>query len=180
MTIEKLSDSTILVCLERGDMESRGLDFDRGDSEDIRRALAALMSRIGEECGLDHRGRSYLIEALPGGESCLLIISVKDVRPRKVYRIKREKQYDYCIFAKADDMLDLISARSAPDGEILLFNGSYILLPRLPLTEEQRASLSEYGRVGRLNAVSAARAREYGRRVYFSSFRKRRRSRGAQ
>ena len=57
------------------DLQRYDLDFEAADSDATRKGLTRLMYRVGEECGLNHRDKSYLIEALPGKESCLLIIS---------------------------------------------------------------------------------------------------------
>ena len=74
MTIDRLSQGMILVTLMDDDMRRYSLDFnDAADGERTRRGLTRLMYRVGEECGIDHRDKCYLIEALPGKESyCLL------------------------------------------------------------------------------------------------------------
>ena len=100
MTIDRLGERTILVTLMRDDMTRYSLDFnDDADGERTRRGLTRLMYRVGEECGLNHRDKSYLIEALPGKESCLLIISVRVAKTRRRYRIKRENAVDVCRFS---------------------------------------------------------------------------------
>ena len=170
MVIDQLSDKTILVTLMQDDMRRYSLDFG-ADGDDTRRGLTRLMVRIGEECGLDHVGKSYLIEALPAGDSCLLIISVR-TRIRRRYRIKRERQVDCCRFADADALLDWLSAGGGLEGSVYAYRGGYLLLPEYPFTPRVRQRLSEYGELQRLNTVEAARIRELGTPVREQSARR--------
>ena len=161
MTIDKLGDRTILVTLMHDDIERYSLDFEVG-GDDTRRGLTRLMYRVGEECGLSHSDKSYLIEALPAGDSCLLIISIRALTHRKSYRIKRTLRYDCCVFADADALLDWIRAGVEVAGSIYALGGRYELLPDYPLPPRLRAQLSEYGTLRELTAVELARVRENG------------------
>ena len=110
MTIDRLGEGMILVTLMQDDMRRYRLDFgDAADGDDTRRGLTRLMLHVGEECGLNHRDKCYLIEALPGKESCLLIISVRSNKARRRWRIKRENTVDCCRFASSDDLLDWLA-----------------------------------------------------------------------
>lgn len=162
MMIDRLGEKTILVTLMRDDMRRYELDFDAAATESTRRGLTRLMYRVGEECGLDHRDKSYLIEALPGRESCLLIISVRVTKSRRRYRIKRESLCECCRFLSADDMLDWMArADSARLGYRLYRLGQeYFLLPEYPLSEQECCILNEYGSVTRESPVAVARIRE--------------------
>lgn len=161
MMIDQLSQKTILVTLMRDDMERYCLDFSAG-GDDTRRGLTRLMRRIGEECGLDHTGKSYLIEALPAGDSCLLIISVRTVKSRRRYRVKREQKAECCAFDNADALLDWMHSGGALDGGLYTYKGGYWLLPDYPFAPRVRARLSEYGRIEEITRVEAARIRELG------------------
>ena len=173
MTVEKLSETTVLVSLERAEMTSRGLDLNSSDAEGVRMALAEVLRRVGEELGRDYSGKSCLVEALPGGGSCLLVITVRGAKRRRYYRVKRAGRREYCLFANADDMLDCIAACGGLGCEILAYGRGYVLLPRLPLTERQRGLLNEYGRAGELSGIAEARVREYGKRMFVKSGRTR-------
>lgn len=176
MTIDKLGDMTILVTLMRDDMERYSLDF-TADGGDTRRGLTRLMYRVGEECGLNHADKSYLIEALPAGDSCLLIISIRTSKRRRRYRIKRQLRYDCCVFDDADALLDWLHTDAGVSGSIYAVGGRYHLLPGYPLPPRLRAQLSEYGTIREMTAVEAARLRENGTVVTEQGARRKPRSR---
>jgi len=166
MTIDKLSEGTILVSLIDEEMRSFRLDFSAADAEETRRGLTRLMYKVARECGLDCRDKSYLIEALPGGSGCLLIISVRTVRRRRRFRIKRACSRMCCVFACVDDMLDWLKRGSGTDCVIYSYDGIYVLLPDRRLSPAQSSLLNEYGSVRELSAADAARIEEYGETVY--------------
>lgn len=161
MVIDQLSDKTILVTLMRDDLQQYSLDFG-ADNREIRCGLTRLMLRIGEECGLDHAGKSYLIEALPAGDSCLLIISVRAKQYRRRYRIKRVVTVDCCTFADADALLDWMQTGAGVIGSVYVYRGGYRLLPDYPFPPRVRGRISEYGMLEQLSTVEAARIRELG------------------
>lgn len=164
MTIDMLDRKTILVNLQQEDMREYALDFQsREDADKVRRGLTELLIRIGEECRLDHRGKSYLIEALPARESCLLIISVRRTH-RKKYRIKRENTRTICTFDTADMLLDWMESdhANAFSYQLYRYHERYILLPFLNTPTSTLASLSEYGCLTPASSVIAARIQEYG------------------
>lgn len=167
--IDKLGERTILVTLLPEDMRAYMLDFNAGvDGEQIRSGLTRLMYRVGEECGMDHRDKSYLIEALPGRDGCLLIISVRHMKRRRRYRIKRERIHDCCRFESADDMLDWLHRGKIPSElgyTLYLFDGTYYMLPDRPLSQAVKNTLNEYGRLTGENLIFIARVREYGTEV---------------
>lgn len=171
MVIDQLSDKTILVTLMQDDLRRYSLDF-AADSGEIRCGLTRLMLRIGEECGLDHAGKSYLIEALPAGDSCLLIISVRAKQHRRRYRIKRVVTVDCCTFSDADALLDWMRIGAELIGSIYAYRGGYRLLPDYPFAPRMRKMLSEYGSLEQLSPVDAARIRELGSPVMEHSARR--------
>ena len=165
MTIDRLSQGMILVTLMDDDMRRYSLDFnDAADGERTRRGLTRLMYRVGEECGIDHRDKCYLIEALPGKESCLLIISVRAEKSRRRYRIKRENTVDCCRFLSVDELLLWLQRPESVRMGYALYQsqGSYCLLPEYPLSKSERCILNEYGVICRESPVAVARIREYG------------------
>ena len=164
MTIDMLDRKTILVTLQQEDMREYALDFQsQEDADKMRRGLKELLIRIGEECRLDHRGKSYLIEALPAQESCLLIISVRRTR-RKKYRIKRESTRTICTFDTADMLLDWMDSDCANGFcyQLYRYQERYILLPFMSTPSSALAPLSEYGCLTPVSTVAAARIQEYG------------------
>ena len=176
MTIDRLGEGMILVTLMQDDMSRYSLDFNASaEGEDTRRGLTRLMLRVGEECGLDHRDKCYLIEALPGKESCLLIISVRSSKPRRRWRIKRENQQECCRFPTADDLLDWLSRPESARFSYALYEVgcSYYLIPEYPLSDADRCLISEFGVVTDESPIAIARIRENGRLLREHSRRRR-------
>ena len=164
MTIEIMDKQTILVSLCREDMHTYALCFDDDKAGYPEQGLKRLLYHVGEVCGLDHRGKSYLIEALPSTSGCLLIISVHPVKRKKKYRIKRRVTQEICVFFDADAMLDYWRAEDQGEGcSVYLFKGRYVLLPSPSAPERSTSRLSEYGEIYPVSAAVGARVREHGR-----------------
>ena len=165
MTIEMLNKGTILVLMAQDDMQRYALSFD--DEKAPEQGLKKLLYRIGEECGIDYSGKSFLVEALPSREGCLLIISVK--RVRKVYRIKRSDKRDVCIFDTADMLLDWLLLGEGLGGSVYRYRDKYVLIPALAASKRTLALMGEYGRLIKTNTVETARIREFGEPVNLKS-----------
>lgn len=162
MTIDQLSEKTILVALRQEDMARYSLDF--SDGEGTRQGLTRLMVGVGEACGLDHRGKSYLIEALPAGDSCLLIISVREQRRRRIYRIKRVRRQECFVFDSVDALLDGLRGERLFGG-LYAYEGGLWLIPDYPPSMRLRERLIEYATLKEPDAVGVARVRELGDRI---------------
>ena len=161
MTVEMIGEKTIVVSLCEGDMRRYSLTLE-GDADKIQSGLKDLLCRVGEICGLDHRGKSYLIEALPSKSGCLLIISVHTVKHRRKYRIKRTQARELCIFFDADAMLDFWRSCSQDGYTVYAYEGRYLLLPYVSTSAETMARLSEYGELYPVSNAVFARIREHG------------------
>lgn len=159
MTIEMLDKGTILVSLGAEDMRRYSLRLDDSAAQN---ALKDLLVYVGEVCGLDHRGKSYLIEALPSRAGCLLIISVRTVKRRKIYRIKRSGTREICVFFNSDAMLDFLRGGMRGGYSLYLYNEKYVLLPGLTADSGEMGRLSEYGELYPAPAAVEARIRECG------------------
>lgn len=162
MTIEMIGQGTILVSLGDDDMRRYSL-LPEDEADKTRKGLKELLCRVGEVCGLDHRGKSYLVEALPCPNGCLLIISVRRIRRRRVFRVKRQKAYELCVFFSADAMLDYWQNSQRQGGyAVYRYEGQYVLLPSLSVSEKINAKLSEYGELYPVSETVFARIREHG------------------
>ncbi len=161
MTVEMIGEKTILVSLCEGDMRRYSLTLD-GNADKVQSGLKDLLCRVGEICGLDHRGKSYLIEALPSNKGCLLIISVHTVKHRRKFRIKRTQAHELCVFFDADAMLDFWRSRPQGGYAVYEYEGRFILLPCGSATAEPIARLSEYGELYPVSDAVFARIREHG------------------
>lgn len=157
MTIEMLNKATIMVSLGTEELQMYSLRFDKMTNE-VETGLKKLLTDVGEVCGLTMNGKSYLIEALPSRERCLLIISVRCVKRRKIYRVKRRKSYDICVFFDTDAMLDFLRVIK-PRGAVYLYEGRYVYLP---VSGSMPERLSEYGELYPVSPTAIARVRECG------------------
>lgn len=165
MTVEMIGEKTILVSLGEGDMRRYAFSLE-GNADTMQSGLKALLCRVGEICGLDHRGKSYLIEALPSKSGCLLIISVHTVKHRRKFRIKRRQARELCVFFDADAMLDFWRSRPQGSYAVYRYEGSYLLLPGVSVSTETMARLSEYGELYPVSEATFARIREHGAILY--------------
>lgn len=166
MTIEMLNKRTILVQMAPEDMRRYALSFD--DEAAPEEGLKQLLYRIGEECGIDHRGKSWLVEALPSRDGCLLIISVR--RVRKVYRIKRSDKRTLCVFDTADMLLDWLLLGVGLGGSVYRYRQKYVLIPSLAASKRTLALMGEYGRLIQADAVESARIREFGEAIDYPKY----------
>lgn len=162
MTVEMIDGGTILVSLGDDDMRRYSLRPD-DPVEDVQTGLKAILCRVGEICGLDHQGKSYLVEALPSRGGCLLIISVRGVKRRRVYRIKRQKVRELCVFFHADAMLEYWRSAQRAGYAVYLYEGRYVLLPAASVPDSMTARLSEYGELFPVSEAVFARIREHGK-----------------
>lgn len=165
MTVDMLDTGTILVAMGEGDMRAYSLDFsDDPNGGGVTRGLTELLYRVGEMCGIEPCGKSWLVEALPSKNGWLLVISVHKVRRRKIYRVKREKLRPVCELYDADSLLDILGRN--PQGlsgySVYRYRDKYMLLPELYSSDAALRELGEYGRMLRLSRVAAARIQEFG------------------
>ena len=159
MTIDRIDKRTILVSLGDEELRRYALCFDEGTAA-VEEGLKSLLTTIGETCGLDPGGKSFLVEALPARSGCLLIISVRTVKRRRVYRIKRREASAVCVFFDADAMLDYFRADGGQSAcAVYAYEGRYVLLP----CGEPAENLGEYGELCPVSAAVRARVCEHGR-----------------
>lgn len=162
MTIEILGKGTILVSLCAEDMRAYSLSFD--EESDPKDGLKKLLYHIGDSCGLDHKGKSYLIEALPSKSGCLLIITVRKAKYRRKFRIKRRQLLDLYIFFDSDAMLDYIQRYPYESGySIYRYQSRYILIPSRSSAPRE---LLEYAERRPVSAAMLAHIREFGRLLW--------------
>lgn len=162
MTIEILNKGTILVSLCAEDMCAYSLSFD--EESDPKDGLKKLLYHIGESCGLDHKGKSYLIEALPSKSGCLLIITVRKAKYRRKFRIKRHHLLDLYIFFDSDAMLDYLQRRPLGSGcSVYRYRSRYILIPSRSSAPKE---LLEYAERRGVSSTMLAHITEHGRLLW--------------
>ena len=167
MTIEMLDQGTILVSLGAEDLRLYSLRFDGALTAAVQDGLKDLLYRVGAVCGFDVGGKCYLVEALPAGGGCLLIITVRARKHRKKYRVKRARTREVCAFFDADAMLDYLRAAKSRGGcAVYRYAGRYYLLPAPSAPDSVMDGLGEYGELYPIGAVLYARIREHGRLLF--------------
>ena len=163
MTIEIMDKGTILVSLREEDMRTYSLSFDEKNAGCPEHGLKCLLYHIGETCGLDHSGKSYLIEALPSCDGCLLIISVRRAKYRRKYRVKRSKHADAFLFFDCDAMLDYCRLYQGEAGyAVYRYKERYILIPSPRASASAFTRLCEYAERCPVSETALAHIREFG------------------
>ena len=164
-----------MIVLAREDMMQYDLSFSQLDWRDrhSRQAIKKLLNLAQQQTGFITKGKRMLIEAAPGGDGCLILVTLirsgGDVK-RKVYKIKQPCGVFVYEFETAEDLLSaverLFASRHYPESTaLLLFSGKYRLivlsLGGLPIAAE--AILSEYGRLAGKGRAAQAAVMEHGK-----------------
>ena len=161
MKIDRLNQGTILVAMAAQDMRDYALDFERNaDVGQVRAGLKKLLCHVGEACAISPRGRSFLVEALPAREGCLLVISVHPAR-RRVYHVKGGRRMLYA-FEKADDLLDWLRIGDAMRYTLYRYGSGFVLIPAPSAPRSSLRRLAEYSRLIAADRITQARVAEYG------------------
>ena len=170
MKIDRLNQGTILVSMAAQDLRDYKLDFGKETEPNaVHSGLKRLLHHVGERCSITPGGRSFLIEALPSKEGCLLLISVRSAR-RHVYRVKGGFPSVVCVFERMDDLLDWMLRERDLRYTLYRFRGLFVLLPSHTLSLVQRRRLGEYGRMIAADRIMLARVKEYGEKVNQRNF----------
>ena len=161
MTIQKLQSGKLLILMKNEELARYGLSFQNMHENDeptkrFLKRLAAVSSTALSLCA-----RGCVVEALPGGEECILIVS--PARGRRTYRIKRTPLPEAFRFETVDDLLDAYrricsgGRLNAPQAQIL--GGAFVLCFDRPLSGRESHILSEYG--VRLSPIALAALGEH-------------------
>lgn len=171
--IEQVDETRLMILLSAEDLEDLGLTFAELDwQEDKCRAMMeALLQKAFEETGFSAEGKRMLIEAAPGADGCVIVVTLlpqKDARKR----YKRKEQPDMLVyeFENAEALLAAAPRLSAredvpQEGTLLEKEGRYYITLRTarPLSRAARALLAEYAHPSGRGTAAAARLQEYGR-----------------
>lgn len=169
MFIERVDETRLMIVLAREDMLQYNLSFSQLDWCDrhSRKAIKELLELAQQQTGFTTKGKRMLIEAAPGGDGCLILVTLLlsgQGKDRKKYKIKQPCGVFVYEFETAEDLLSaverLYATRHYPESAVLiLFDGKYrlVLLSKGGLPAAAEAILSEYGRLaGKGRAVQAA------------------------
>lgn len=162
----------LMIVLAREDMVKYNLSFSELDWCDhhSRDAIKKLLTLAQEQTGFCTKGRRMLIEAAPGGEGCLILVTLlRAGDKRKVYRVKQPCGIFVFEFEEAEALLCALerlfaSGRYPERAQLVLFQDRYRLVLHAlgGLSSPAQALLSEYGKpVGKGKPAQAA-AIEHG------------------
>lgn len=174
MIIERVDETRLMIVLAREDMLEYDLSFAQLDWYDrhSRKAIKELLALAREQTGFTTEGKRMMIEAAPGGDGCLILVTLlhagSDSR-RKVYKIKRPCSVFVFEFDTAEDLLSaverLYAGHQYPSSAVLLlFDGKYrlVILSKSGLSAAADALFSEYGRLVGKGPSAQAAALEHG------------------
>lgn len=174
MIIERVDETRLMIVLAREDMIEYDLSFSTLDWRDFhsRKVIKQLLALAREKTGFITQGKRMMIEAAPGGDGCLILVTLLHSgrsKGRNVYKIKQSCGVLVYEFSTAEDLMcameRLYRLRRYPESASLLLQGEkyrLVLSVRGGLPPPAEALLSEYGKlIGKTRAAAAA-ALEHG------------------
>ena len=170
MTIERIDAGKVLILLGKDDMKDFSLDYGTLSFSDphSRRILSRLLTLACTKTGLTLDNKRMLVEAIPHGSGCLLLLTLREKRRRR-FRIKRTHRLLCCVFYDCEALLSACSTlfgRTLPRNRIYLLDGEYILVfKEEALPAYMPEILREFARCVPCRIPAAARVEEYGRDI---------------
>ena len=150
MTIEKLSEEKILISLCNEDMKSLKLDTREMGfcDERSKKSLLSLLQVACREAGMSIASKTVLMEALPVQSGCLFLLTFKDERERKIYRVKKAKTGNCYIFSDAEKMLSAAEISyfkkiETCDNALWVYDSKYYLIFNSPLIKSKMRDVLE-------------------------------------
>lgn len=184
MIIELVDDTRLFILLAREDMQFYDITFEMLDWHDShsRKIITKLLRIAHSQTGFSTRGKRLKIEAIPGGNSCMLLITLLSVlaqKQRKKYKIKGSPVAlpppSTPVIYKFEDVEALFAAvgrlyhlpcykETITVSRLLLYKESYRLLlyARGALPSEIKVLLTEYGEYRGRSTGLAAYLSEHG------------------
>lgn len=175
MLIEQVDETRLIILLSAKDLEDLGLTFAELDWQEAkcRAMMEALLQKAFEKTGFSAEGKRMLIEAAPGADGCVIVVTLMPQKEtRKRYKRKEQPEVLLYEFETAEALLAAAARFSAQkdvpqEGKLVEIEGRYYLalFALNPLTRAARALLAEYAKpVGR-GAAATAHMLEYGRLI---------------
>lgn len=171
LTVNRLSDNRILIILCEKDMRDFSLDNDKMSFADLhsRRIIMRILQMACRKTGLETRGKSVNVEALPLDEDCYILVTVSGKRGR-TYRLKGSNDCLCFFLGNATNFLDAIDALCRQNvccnkNSAYEWQGSYYLVFDYPsIPRKLGRILSEYAQRC-TGGLFAAKIKEGGRPV---------------
>ena len=169
MIIERVDEMRLMIVLAREDMMKYDLSFSTLDWRDFhsRKVIKQLLGLAREKTGFITQGKRMMIEAAPGGDGCLILVTLLHSgrsKRRNVYKIKRPSSVFVYEFSAAEDLMCVMERlyrlpRYPESASLLLLKGKYrlVLSVQGDLSPAAESLLSEYGKfIGKTRAAAAS------------------------
>lgn len=175
MLIEQVDETRLIILLSAKDLEDLGLTFSELNWQEAkcRSLMETLLQKAFEETGFSAEGKRMLIEAAPGADGCVIVVTlIPQKETRKRYKRKEQPEVLLYEFESAEALLSAAARFSSrkdipQEGKLVEIDGRYYLalLALNPLTRIARALLSEYARPAGRGVAATAHMLEYGRLI---------------
>ncbi len=177
MHIERLDKAKIIISLCSQDMQDFSFSFERMSFQDERSktVMMRLLKLASLKTGMHLSGRTVLVEALPFTDGCMLLVTLLDKeKSRRVYKVKRLKEYPAVVFFNADNLLSAAEAAYLRGGciypnSLWFAEKRYYLLMDYPyISPSLKGVLTEFGNYRSLSEAEVSRIKERGKLLVLS------------
>ncbi len=178
MILDKIDEKRLLIALSNEDMDLLDITFKQLDwkNDYSREVIKNLLTRAKHEIGFSSDNSKLLIEAIPQTNGCFVLVTLlsnKQKRARKVYRIKNNKKPFIFHFKEAESLFGAIERiydklSFLSDSAIIEADESYyaILYLNGSISSKLQAIISEYGDLVSKSTLFAARLFEKGNIIF--------------
>ncbi len=167
MTIEQIDTSKVMIVLGSNDMKDFSLEYSTLSFSDphSRKILSRLLTLACSKTGMNIENKKMLVEALPHKSGCLILLTLKPKRKRRVYRVKKPNKSLCCIFESTDSLIDASTAvgESLPENEVFYYNDKYYLVTDSNLALYPLALLEEFAECYVCSRIASAKVKEAGK-----------------
>lgn len=172
MTVEQLDKEKLLISLGLDDMRELSVSFETLDicDKDARMIIMRLLRLACKRAGVAYFQKTLLVEALPCDSGCLLLVTLMEKHSkRRVYKVKRLREYPCFCFFSAESLLSAAERLKALNiklysNSLWLYKGRLFLIIDYPIVSERVGSvLAEYAESHSGTKVFVSRVRESGK-----------------
>lgn len=172
VTVEQLDKEKLLISLGLDDMRELSVSFETLDicDKDARMIIMRLLRLACKRAGVAYLQKTLLVEALPCDSGCLLLVTLMEKHSkRRMYKVKRLREYPCFCFFSAESLLSASERLKALDiklysNSLWLYKEKFFLIVDYPIVSERvRSILSEYAGGLSGTRVFVSRVRESGK-----------------
>lgn len=169
MTVDKLSENTVLIILYTKDMHNLSLELSEQNRDDaaFRKSIIKIMKYACAKAGLDINNRKVEIEALPFENECYLLITVHE-KIRRSFRIKNTGECVCYSLGGSGNFLNTLERIyrlniCCNKNSAYLYNDCYYIVFEYPsIPQKLKKLLSEYAEKS-IGKIETARVKENGK-----------------